>query len=192
MLGVLRWVPSRAECYSLVRKPRPELESHFSSLCTPGWFGVLSAAPFWERRGRGSISASVFRLIARSVLTVQSSGAARHAALGRGSVETAPNCGRGGCFELGPSQTWRHVIPGCVGHWHAGKPWGPAELRGELCQPWLKLTVCVDPQGEGLVYLWWWGHPCGAQTSYRGRGITVSSVLPHTVDQYEGTSFPSI
>lgn len=74
MLGVLMWVPSRAECYSLVRKPHPELESHFSSLLPPGSFGVLSTAPFWERRGQGSVSASVFRLIARSVLTVQGSG----------------------------------------------------------------------------------------------------------------------
>lgn len=65
MLGVLMSAPSCAECYSLVRKPRPELESRFS-LCTPDWFGVLSAAPFLERRGQGSISASAFRLIASS------------------------------------------------------------------------------------------------------------------------------
>lgn len=151
MLGVLMWVPSRAECYSLVRKPRPELESHFSSLLPPPARLGFSAPPLSEK-GEGR---DPFRHLCSDWLPGQSwlfrvQGRSRQACSAReGGVETAPSCGRGGYFELGPSQTWRHVIPGCVGHWHAGKPWGPAELRGELCQPWLKLTVCLDPQGEG-------------------------------------------
>lgn len=144
--------PSRAECCSLVRKPRPELESHFSSLCTPDWFGVLSAAPFWERRGQGSISASAFRLIASSwPFRVQGRSLQARSAR-EGECGDGPQL-RGGGFELGPSQTWPHVIPGCVGHWHADKPWSRRAQRGAM-PAMVEAGSALRSSGRGaFVYL---------------------------------------
>ena len=117
-------------------------------------------------------------------------GATRHAVFGRGRVETAPSCG-GSCFELGQSQTWPHVLPGCVGHWHADKPRGPAELRGELCRPWLKLTVHLDPQVQGALFA------CRGEAVHLGPRLptggrdSLSPVYYHTLwINMQGSSFP--
>lgn len=189
MLGVLMSAPSRAECCSLVRKPRPELESHFSSLCTPDWFGVLSAAPFWERRGQGSISASAFRLIASSwPFRVQGRSLQARSAR-EGECGDGPQL-RGGGFELGLSQTWPHVIPGCVGHWHADKPWSRRAQRGAM-PAMVEAGSALRSSGRGaFVYLRWWGRPCGAQISCGGRE-SLSPVYYHTLwINTRGNPFP--
>lgn len=94
---------------------RPELESRFS-LCTPDWFGVLSAAPFLERRAGDPLFGICVQTDCQ-FLTVQSSGQEPpgHAALREGVWGLPPAAGVVALI-LRLSQTWPHVIPGCVGH----------------------------------------------------------------------------